>query len=178
MLEGGKDRIMNFQISGAMFILLGCAGIGFSAARNHKQKIQVVQSFLNLTDNIITELSCKITPLPELCTFAVTSNSCFYCIMHSFAKAMDNHLAPTPLACMNAVLNMHPEPCSEYRQCLLDLADILGNYDLNGQVKQLENVLDKWGKKLKELEADLTLKLRYYRLLGICVGASLVIILV
>ena len=169
---------MNIRFPGAIFVLVGCAAMGFSAASNYKKRIAVIKSFLSLLENMITEVSCNVTPLPELCRSIAQSGSCFHGVMLSFSEALDMQVGPSPLSCMEIVLRKYPDPFPEYKIILLELAEVLGKYDLSGQIRQLENLYDTWSKTLKSLEADVTVKLRYFRVLGLCAGAALAIILV
>lgn len=169
---------IGIRLIGAILILAGCTGIGFSAASLCRTKAKVIQSFLHLLDCMMTELGCRVTPLPELCKTVASSSVVFRETMLSFSETLDSQIAPNPMACMDYALPRGRVPCPEYTHCLRELAGALGCYDLYGQMRQLEGLKGKWSKKLEHLENDLAMRVRYFRVLGICAGCALAILLV
>ena len=177
-LETGKGVTVMFRLSGVALVLIGCTAMGFLAASHCKMKVQVLESFLRILDNIIAELSGKITPLPELCRSAAEDSNCFRNVLLAFADSLDSQIEPVPRACMDNVLARTNCVNKEFKLCLVDLAQILGNYDLQGQLRQLDALYRKWMGKLDDSREGVSQKIRSYRVMGICAGCALAILLV
>ena len=169
---------MSIRISGAILILAGCTAIGFSAAAHDRTRFKVIRGFLELLDGMMVELGCRVTPLPELCEAVSGVSSCFREVMLEFANSLNGQIAPHPVSCMEYALARRTPPCAEYSLCLRELAGALGSYDLTGQLRQLECLQAKWKNTLSELASVLTVRIRYFRILGICAGSAIAILLV
>ncbi len=169
---------IGIRLIGSILILVGCTAIGFSAASLCRTKVKVIQNFLHLLDCMMTELRCRVTPLPELCKNVSGSSGAFCNTMLSFSETLDSQIAPNPMACMEHALAQGHIPCQEYADCLCELAGALGCYDLTGQLRQLEGLRGKWNQTLEHMENDLAMRVRYFRVLGICAGCALTILLV
>ena len=169
---------MAIRFSGAVLILAGCTGIGFSAASLCRTKVRVIQHFLYLIDCMVIELNCRVTPLPELCRVVSDIAGPFKNAIVMFSHALDTQIAPDPVACMEYTVGNIRISCPEFLLCLRELSGALGCYDLVGQVRQLEVLRSKWSKILDGLEQNLTLKIRNFRIFGICAGCALAILLV
>ena len=169
---------MDGRLSGAVLILVGCAGMGFSAANLCHTRVRVIRNFLHLLDAMIADLGYRVTPLPELCASAVDSSSVFAGVMHRYSEALEAQVAPNPRECMEFALAQVNSPCPEFSACLRALASVLGCHDLTGQLRLLEGLKTHWNKTLEHMEADLCLRARNLRIFGICAGCALAILLV
>ena len=98
--------------------------------------------------------------------------------MQAFSESLENQVAPDPVACMEHAIAGGSVPCTEFTQCLRELSSALGCYDLTGQLRQLESLQSKWSKILEQMECDLSVRVRYFRVFGICTGCALAILLV
>jgi len=166
------------RLWGSIFVLAGCAGLGFSISSHYKMRLHVVQSFLRMMEFMAAELSYKVTALPELCRSAAGDFPCFQGVLLYFSDSLESQIEPDPFACMEFTLARTGSPCAEHKLCLQELAQILGNSDLQGQLRQLDGLHHKWSQRLIELEKDVTDKVRNYRVIGICAGCALAILLV
>jgi stage III sporulation protein AB len=63
-------------------------------------------------------------------------------------------------------------------QCLLQLGDSLGRFDLSGQLQGLGSVKKRAEFELEQLRRNQDVRLRSYQTLGLCAGAALVILFV
>ena len=61
---------------------------------------------------------------------------------------------------------------------LLLLGRSLGRFDLSGQLKGLTSLRERCSREMQELHLDRDNRLRSYRVLGLCAGGALVILLV
>jgi hypothetical protein len=152
--------------------------MGFKGASLCQTKKKVIESFLHLLESMIIELNCYVTPLPDLCRIASGASGVFRKIMGAYSESLEIQIAPDPVACMEYTIAAGIIPCQEFSCCLRDLSGALGCYDLSGQVKQLEGLHSKWSKILEQMERELSVRVRYFRVFGICLGCALAILLV
>jgi hypothetical protein len=122
--------------------------MGFKGASLCQTKKKVIESFLHLLEGMIIELSCHVTPLPELCRIASGGSGVFRKIIGAYSRALENQIAPDPVACMEYTIAAATIPCQEFSCCLRELSAALGCYDLTGQLRQLEGLRSKWSKIL------------------------------
>ena len=64
------------------------------------------------------------------------------------------------------------------KQCLLNLGNSLGLFELEGQIKGVESVRNDCAQQLKQLSHNDQLRLRSYQTLALCAGAALAIIFI
>lgn len=169
---------MKFRLFAGALVLVSCSWMGFKGASVCQTRQKVIQTFLQLLESMIIELSCHVTPLPELCRIASQRSGIFCKIMQAFSESLENQVAPDPVACMEHVIGGGSFPCPEFTQCLRELSSALGCYDLTGQLRQLESLQSKWSKILEQMECDLSVRVRYFRVFGICTGCALAVLLV
>ena len=159
-------------------IMAGCGGIGFSRSIFYKKEIQSMCDFIRLLDVMESELAFRQTPLPELCKMASCYCKSYEKVFCSFSNALESQIAPNPSACMEVVLAGFSALPESGRRCLQAFGECIGLFDLKGQLLQLQALREQCGKQLMELEANKDVKLRTYRILGICAGAALAVLLV
>jgi len=169
---------MTLRLTGALMIILGCGGIGFSCSFFYNREIQGMREFIRMLDVIEAELDFRQTPLPALCTLASRHCEIYGKVLCAFSDALESQIAPNPGACMKVALaRFHTLP-ENARTCLQAFGECMGLFDVKGQVLQLQTLKEQSRRLLGELEANKDLKLRTYRILGVCAGAALAILLV
>jgi hypothetical protein len=98
--------------------------------------------------------------------------------MGAYSESLETQIAPDPVSCMEYTIAAGSIPCKEFSTCLQELSAALGCYDLSGQLRQLESLRSKWSKTLEQMEQELSVRVRYFRVFGICTGCALAILLV
>lgn len=165
------------KILGAILILLGCGGVGFSVVAAHRHQEKVLQQLICALDHMSCDLQYRMTPLPELCLAAsATCTGCVKSVLEQVSVELDAQIAPDAAACMHAAIAKYPSLPDRLRKCLTILGDTLGRYDLSGQLQGLKSVKNMAEYELEQLRSNQDVRLRSYQTLGLCAGAALVVL--
>lgn len=168
---------MSLKLIGAVLIIAGCGGVGFSMAAAHRREENALRQLIGVLDYMGCELQYHLTPLPELCRSAATeSGGVISQILLRLATELESQILPDAAACMNAAISKTPRLPSKARKNLTGLGGTLGRFDLQGQLKGLEGARQQCRHDLEELSEDRTMRLRSYQTLGLCAGAALAIL--
>lgn len=168
---------MNYKWIGAVLIIVGCGGFGFSIAAGHKKEEKNLQQLLCILQYMESELQYKLTPLPELCRQAGDgANGILRGILHDLARELDWQVSPDACSCMNAALKKNKEVPASLRKLLLQLGHTLGRFDLPGQLRGLQSVREGCKEELRRFQKNQDTRLRSYQTLGLCAGAALAIL--
>ena len=170
---------MSIKWVGALLIIAGCGGFGFSLAVHAKNEAKLLQSLLSVISHMECELQYKLTPLPELCRQAAKeTRGALQEIFLNLTREMDWQIAPDAGSCMAEALQKSSSVPQSVRSLLMRLGASLGRYDLSGQLKELEAIHTACEQKLKVLTDNQESRQRSYRTLGLCAGAAAAILLV
>jgi len=170
---------MQYKWIGAALILLSCGGFGCSIAASYRREIRILRQILDMTLHMESELSYRMTPLPELCRrVGKRTGGVVRDVLKSMAEEMDRQVFPDALSCMRHVLASYSNLPRSAARIFARLGASLGEYDLSGQVKGLEAVRDASYCALQRLEQNRDVRLRSYQTLGLCAGAALVIMFI
>lgn len=170
---------MNYKWIGAMLIVASCTGFGTSLAIHQKREELLLRQLVRILDEMLWELPFQLTPLPELIRHAVEKSSgAIRLLFRGVADQLDRQVLPDVLSCVEAELK---EPLSTFprvKKILLLLGASLGRFDLAGQLKGLTAIREQCACELQELHTDREPRLRSYRVLGLCAGGALAILLI
>ena len=169
---------MIYKWIGAALIVGSCGGFGISLAVHQKREEALLQELGGMIDQMLWELPFQLTPLPELLRHtAGKGRGILANVFSSLAEQLDRQVLPDVLSCMEASI---PEGLSFSRleEMLLLLGRSLGRFDLSGQLKGLTSLRERCSREIQELHLDRDNRLRSYRVLGLCAGGALVILLV
>ena len=170
---------MSWKWIGAILVIAGCGGFGFSLAAVHRLEELSLRDLIRALDFMECEISYRMTPLPEVCAMAARENhGCVKRVLSLLAQKMEEQVSPDVDRCMAAVLATVGEIPKYTRGAFSLLGRSLGRFDLDGQMKSLEGVRSTCRMKLGELTTNKEARLRSYQTLGICAGAALAIILI
>ena len=163
---------------GALLIVAGCGAVGFSVASNHRRAEDGLRQLNNALSYMESELSFRLTPLPDLCrlTGASQKNGVGQAFLR-LSHAMENRQSPDVALCVQEMLSEVelPKPVQEgFRQ----LGTSLGRFDLMGQVNGIQQVQDYCCRELESMVQNREERLRSYQTLGLCAGAALAILFV
>ena len=168
---------MGIKWIGAMLIIAACGGFGFALAAAHRREERTLHQLINVLDFMESELTYRLTALPELCRTA--ANQCTGDLKHLFEvlyKELDAQVQPEVTLCMNAALKSVPYIPSLAAGELNHLGRCLGQFDLEGQLRGLTSVQQRCRRDLERLERGRDDRLRSYQTLGLCAGAALAIL--
>lgn len=162
---------------GAMLILIGCGGFGFTLAASHRKAEDALRCLINALDYMECELQFHLTPLPQLCR--QTASQCrgnVRMLFTQLAQELEDQIAPDVKSCMGAALARSGELPSQVRNALLEMGQTLGRFDLQGQLHGLEATRQLCRRELEQLTNNRDTRLRSYQTLGLCAGAALAIL--
>ncbi|MGM9603582.1 MAG: stage III sporulation protein AB [Faecousia sp.] len=170
---------MSYKWIGAALIVGSCGGFGISMAVHQKREEAMLTQLCRIIDEMLWELPFQLTPLPELIRHTAGKNKgSLGAVFLALAEQLDRQVLPDVLSCMEAGLQDSVLSFPRLRSMLLLLGQSLGRFDLSGQLKGLTSVRERCGQELQELQSDRDTRLRSYRILSLCAGAALVILLI
>lgn len=169
---------MDYKWIGAVLIIAGCGGFGFSLAAGHRNQERSLQRILRILDFMASELHFHATPLPQLCAGAAKLyDKPEARVFSRLAESLESHESPEVAACLESVLTEVQLP-PETRGILCQVGTTLGRFDLEGQLKGLEEGRELCRHQLKLLGENRDTRLRNYQTLSLCTGAALAILLI
>lgn len=164
---------------GTILIVGSCTSFGISIAARQKREEALLRQLSDAIDAMLWELPFHLTPLPDLLRHAAgKKNGMLKSLLFRTAEQMDRQVLPDAVSCMEAEL---PEGIHAYprlQHCLMQLGTSLGRFDLDGQLNGLNAAKCLCNQELQELHLDRDTRLRSYRILGLCAGISLAILLI
>ena len=170
---------MTMKWIGAILVICGCGGLGFSIAAASRREETALRQLIGALDFMVCELQYHLTPLPELCRQAGRENrGAVYRVLCALAHELDCQISPDVQSCMHAALVSCPEVPKRVRQAFEIMGTSLGRFDMEGQVKGLESVRGFCRRELEGLSQNRESRLRSYQTLGLCAGAALAILFV
>lgn len=170
---------MNYRWIGAILVFVACGGFGFSVAGQYRSELKSLQRIMVLLDRMECELSYHLTPLPELCRCSgVAAGGGIQRVMEQLALELESQIFPDVVGCMQYALAAGSRMPNGAKKLLAMLGQSLGRYDLSGQLHGISAVREQCRKELNRMEQNRDQKTRSYQTLGLCAGASLVILFI
>lgn len=170
---------MMVKIFGALLIVFGCAGVGYSMAAAHKRTEIALQALITAVEFMVSELQFRLTALPVLCE--MTSEQIRGSISEVFLELsaeLAKQTSPDATKCMETVLDKTPDLSPMVKDNLLRLGQSLGRFDLPGQISGLKSVQEMVNRDLQGLRSNRDIRLRGYATLSLCAGTALVILFI
>ena len=170
---------MTIKWIGALLVIAGCGGVGFTMAASYKREERCLRALVRALDYMTCELQFRLTPLPELCRAAgkECGGAAGQALM-VLSSELESQINPDADSCMYAVLSKLNNLPGSTAQALGLLGKSLGRFDLNGQLQGIEQVRAHCRRELGSLEAGRDQRIRGYQTLGVCAGAALAILFV
>ena len=169
---------MGMKGIGALLIVLGCGGFGFSMAMSHRREEFALRQLLTVLDLMESELQYRLTPLPGLLLLAEQEAAgVIKRLLHTLRKELEAQISPDARACMEAALASGSDLPDSVCGALRNLGISLGRFDLPGQLQGLQSTRDECRRALEQLCRNRDNRLRSYQTLGLCAGAALAILL-
>lgn len=170
---------MSYKWFGAILIIVGSAGAGFSMAANDRKEESLLRQMLCAIGYMKSELQYRLTPLPQLCRLTAKQTSgTLRRLFENLALELEQQIMPEASDCMRAAIALVPDLPGSLRSICRELGASLGQLDLNGQLQGLDNARELCLRKGKHMEHNREQRLRSYQTLGICAGAALAILLI
>lgn len=170
---------MIYRWIGAVLIVAGCGGFGFSMAAEHRRQEKLLSDFRQALKAMKWELQFRLTPLPDLCTMAGKQvGGSVGRILCGVSRELQQQVYPEVSGCVEKVLSEGEELPRFVRGLFRRLGTSLGRYDLAGQVEGLEELLQICKREDHRLRSGREQRLKSYRTLSLCTGAALAILFV
>lgn len=170
---------MELKWIGAAFILGSCGSLGFSIASERIREEVLLRQLLSVIRQMQWELQYRLTPLPELIRNAsVHAGKTILQIMSGLAEELDRQILPDAASCMHSAIQELPGLPDSVINILNELGLSLGRFDLSGQIRGLDAVIDLCSSAMEGLRVNKSERLRCCRILGLCAGAAMVILLI
>jgi len=168
---------MNIKIMGAIMVISGCGYVGFRMAANHVREETSLRKLLSVLDYMECELQYRYTPLPELCRQAAMQlRGQIQKLFLRLTQELEDQISPDVDRCMQVTLEAFNDTPKYTRQVLAGLGRSLGRFDMEGQLKGLDNIRQECRRILDSLVKDKETRIRSYQTLGLCAGAALAIL--
>ena len=161
---------------GAGCVFFACGLAGFRAAASLRKEEQMLLQTRRMLEKMESELSCRVTTLPQLCLCASGCGKQLEELYRNLSQCLEQQVFPDATGCMEAVLTQAklPETVAQLHRIL---GQTLGRFDLSGQLEELAAVKTACQDALDGLRQNVSRKSRTYQTLGLCAGAALAIML-
>ena len=169
---------MELKLIGALMLIAGCTGAGFTAAAVHRKEIHTITQLLNVVSYMECELQYHLTAMPALCRQASQMcNGIIKKLLKLFSAELENQISADASICLNIAIDKCGDLTPLAKECVEKLGQSLGMFDLQGQLLSLSYAKRLCEDKLKQLKNNEEVRLRSYKALGLCAGAALAILL-
>lgn len=170
---------MTIKILGALLIIAGCGGFGFSITASWKREESALRQLIGALDYMQCELQYRMTPLPDLCRQAGLENrNSIGKFLTVLSNELESQISPDVASCMSAALACFPELPKRVVKAFEIMGMSLGRFDAEGQIRGLEAVRAFCRSELDAMAVNRDSRLRSYQTLGLCMGAALAILFV
>jgi len=170
---------MHYKWIGALLIIAGCGGFGFSLVLSQLREEKSLQQLAFLVDFMACELQFRLTALPALCQqVSGQATGDLRSIFSKLSILLEQQLSADVSDCLEKAMNEIPSLQGKIRSLLQELGATLGRFDLDGQLKGLESVRAQCRRELETIRCDRDTRLRSYQTLSLCCGAALAILLI
>ena len=175
----GKDGTVNYKWIGAALVFLACGGFGFSVAGAYRREIAILRQIEHMTNLMESELTYRLTPLPELCRkVGKAVGGITRRVLESLAQELEYQVRPDVSSCMHSALACVNSVPRSAERIYSRLGTSLGQYDLSGQLQGLASVRQNCTCMLQRMEENRDQRIRGYQTLGLCAGLALVILFI
>ena len=165
------------KLIGAGCVFVACGAAGFGVAASVKKEEKLLLQTKRLLEKMESELSCRVTSLPELCLCVVGCGSELEQLYGDVSRLLQLKQFPDASCCMEQGLRLQKYLPKSVAKIHRMLGETMGRYDLPGQLDELSAVKEACLDELNSLRQNMSQKVRSYRTLGLCAGAALAILL-
>lgn len=169
---------MNCKWFGAAMVISGCGGFGFLMAARYRREIKTMRNLQQIVEYMICELQYSLTGLPDMFhQIAQRYSGVLTRLFRDLRREMEWQQYPDICDCMYAAIRKNPDLPPSACRVLRQMGRSLGQYDLPGQVRELEALLETCKREAGILESRDSQQLRTYQTLSLCAGVALAILL-
>ena len=168
------------KYAGMLFVVVSAASVGMQMSASLRSRCRVLRQLLAVIQILRNEISVCGTPLPQaFALMAVSTNGAVERLFADLAREMEKKRWLTPLAAMELGLKNDTVWKQEEGVCgiMRRFAAGLGKYDRTSQLQVIDQTANDLSVLLKQTEQEHSIRGKTYRILGICAGLSMVILL-
>lgn len=170
---------MTYQWAGALLIIAGCGGCGFSMAAEYLREEYSLRQLISALDYMFCELQYSVSPLPQICgKIANEFRAPLGQVFGALSRELESCPGPSAASCMEKAMEKSGKIPGLTQSYLKELGFSLGKFDLAGQLSALDTLRTKCRSELERLMSQRSNRIRNYQTLGLCTGAALAIILI
>ena len=168
------------KYAGMIFVIVSAASVGLQMSSSLRNRSRLLRQLLAAMQILRNEISVCGTPLPQaFALIAVSSNGAVARLFSYLAREMEIRRWLTPVAAMEQ--GLMDDPIWKQETCVCGIlghcAAGLGKYDRTSQMQVLDQTANDLTALLKQTEQEQSIRGKTYRILGICAGLSMVILL-
>lgn len=168
-----------FRFLGAIFIIGGAAAGGIIISANVKQSIKLHYDWLQILQLFHSEIEFKLTSMSDLCIQVMECSSpvfknIFNSMYVSLVDAPGKSIGVQMHHAIDAYGGSLPK---ELKKIMTELFDVLGHQDVYAQLRAIDYAKYRTNIVLNSLEKDKTEKSHSYRVIGVCAGVAIAIVL-
>lgn len=165
------------KLIGIVFIVCSMAYMGIHLSNGFRVRRKLLQQFMKCLPIIRNEIAFCGTPIPKIFRLlADHMDGELQDIFRQVSVCMDAAKTMTPAEAMEQTVMTRKYTCLVPR--MLELADKLGNYDVEAQIVGIDQVKSQTEVQMAELDQEQAQKGKVYESLGICAGLALAILLI
>ena len=168
------------KYAGMAFVVISTASVGLQMSVALRNRCKLLRQLLSAIQILRNEISVCGTSLPQaFALMAVASRGSVEQLFAAIAREMDNRRWLTPVSAMELALQNNRVMMQDDHLCciLRQFASGLGKYDKDSQLQTIDMAANELSALLRHTEEDHSAHGKSYKLLGVCAGLSLVILL-
>ena len=164
------------RVIGAVLIFGGCFGVGLLEGMQKKKTIDLLRDVLHGIEIVEREIDLNARPMPDSLALAAESrrNRAVMKMLNDCARASEKGERFTHVFASWAD---DVGIAEEQKALLCPLFDMLGKYDVQGQVNSIARTVRQVIKQLERDREEAAKKSRIYRSLGAAAGGMLTVLL-
>lgn len=165
---------------GFIFVVSGAAAAGMTMAAGVKRAVNLLREWSCILREMRSEIEFHLTPLGELCGILADNASdllkpVFYSVK---MKLSDVPGRPAGIQ-MREALSLYGQRIPiELRKIIIELFDALGRQDVYAQMRAIDIAQQRTQLALDTLEKDKAERCRSYRVISVCAGIAVAVILI
>lgn len=168
---------MTIRMCGAALTLLSGVLYAVKVTKEHRRKEACFEELQLILEHFVWQLQTNLSALSVCCQAAAgCGKGQMGTLFRQLALRLEQGSGADPGNCMEELVMAQNLP-AQLRQRLFQLADTLGRYDLSGQIAGIQAVQALCRRDLQTLESERTKTVKSCRVLGLCTGAAVAILL-
>lgn len=165
---------------GFVLVVSGAAATGMTMAANVKRTVNLLREWVNILREMRSEIEFHLTPLGELCGILADGASApIKNILYSVEKKLSDVPGRPAGIQMRESLSVNGQGIPvELKKIIIDLFDALGRQDVYAQIRAIDMAQQRTQSALQSLESEKKDRCRTYRVISVCAGIAIAVILI